>query len=140
MVDVSKSLTGIIKGSCCFILLFIAADQCTHYNRNKKPKQELFMLFLITLGLFWCSVVTSVTFSSNLSNFKKLQKIQKNAQKNPKKSKISNIPKIQQQKNYYKNPRKIQKKSPKTKKIEICIISLQTLWRSNIIVSLQIFR
>ena len=38
------------------------------------------MLFLLTLGHFWCSVVTSVTLSSNLSNFeknpKKIQKIQ----------------------------------------------------------------
>ena len=37
------------------------------------------MLFLLTLGNFWCFVVTSVTFSSNLSNFEKYQK-------NPKKS------------------------------------------------------
>ena len=49
------------------------------------PKKELFMLFWLTLGHFWSSVVTSVTFSSNLSNFeknpenplKKIQKIQK---------------------------------------------------------------
>ena len=27
------------------------------------------MLFWLTLGHFWCSVVTSATFSSNLSNF-----------------------------------------------------------------------
>ena len=40
-------------------------------------KKELFTLFVPILGHFWCSVVTSVTFSSNLCNFKKIQKIQK---------------------------------------------------------------
>ena len=34
-------------------------------------KKELFTLFVPILGHFWCSVVTSVTFSSNLSNFEK---------------------------------------------------------------------
>ena len=36
---------------------------------------RLFMLFMLILGHFWCSVVTSVNYSSNLSNFKK--KVQK---------------------------------------------------------------
>ena len=31
-----------------------------------REKKELFMLFWLTLGYFWCSVVTSVTFSSNV--------------------------------------------------------------------------
>ena len=35
------------------------------------PKKELSMLFLLILGHFWCSVITSVTFSSNLSDFEK---------------------------------------------------------------------
>ena len=39
-----------------------------------RAKKELFMLFWLTLGHFWCSVVTSVTFSSNLSNFFKKSK------------------------------------------------------------------
>ena len=43
-------------------------------------KKGPFMLFWLTLGNFWCSVVTSVTFSSPLSNFEKNPK-------NPKKSK-----------------------------------------------------
>ena len=34
-------------------------------------------LFVLILGDFWCSVVTSVTFSSNLSNFNKKPKKQK---------------------------------------------------------------
>ena len=33
-------------------------------------KNKLFMLLKLILGIFWCSVVTSVTFSSNLRNFK----------------------------------------------------------------------
>ena len=37
-------------------------------------KKELFMLFWLTLGHFWCSVVTSVTFSNNLSNYEKKKK------------------------------------------------------------------
>ena len=32
-------------------------------------KKKLFRQFLLILGNFWCLVVTSVTFSSNLSNF-----------------------------------------------------------------------
>ena len=39
------------------------------------------MLFLLILGPFWCSVVTSVTFSSNISSF----------EKNPKKCKKKHI-------------------------------------------------
>ena len=35
-------------------------------------QNELFMLFLLILGKFWCSVITSVTFSSELCNFKKI--------------------------------------------------------------------
>ena len=42
-----------------------------------RAKKGLFMLFLLTLGLFWCLVVTSVTFSGNLSNFEKKSKKQK---------------------------------------------------------------
>ena len=53
-----------------------------------RAKKELFMLFWLTLGHFWCSVVTSVTFSSNLSNFEKNSKNPKKIQKN------SKIPKI----------------------------------------------
>ena len=33
-------------------------------------KKELFMLIVLILGHFWCSVVTSVTLSSNLNNLK----------------------------------------------------------------------
>ena len=34
-------------------------------------KKKCFTLFVLTLGHFWCSVVTSTTFNSNLSNFDK---------------------------------------------------------------------
>ena len=37
-----------------------------------RAKKEIFMLFWLTLGHVWCSVVTSVTFSSNISNFEKI--------------------------------------------------------------------
>ena len=43
-------------------------------------KKKLLTLFVIILGNFWCSVITSVMFSSYLSNFEKNLK-------NPKKSK-----------------------------------------------------
>ena len=44
-------------------------------------KKELFRLLVLILGNFWCSLVTSITFSSNLSNF------EKNPKKSPKNSK-----------------------------------------------------
>ena len=67
-----------------------------------RAKKKLIMLFWPIFGIFWCPVVTLVTFSSNLSNFernpKKTKKIQKN--KNPK---ISKNPKIKKKP---KNPKK----------------------------------
>ena len=48
-------------GFCLLFRLFLALW----------ANKELFMLFLLILSNFWCSVVTSVTFSSNLSNFEK---------------------------------------------------------------------
>ena len=36
-----------------------------------RAKKELIMLCGSILGHFWCPVVTSITFSSNVSNFKK---------------------------------------------------------------------
>ena len=66
-----------------------------------RAKKELYMLFWLTLGHFWCSVVTSVTFSSNLSNFEKIQKIQEKSKK------------IHKNSNKYKN----NTKNPKIKDI-----------------------
>ena len=43
-----------------------------------RAKKDLYTLCVLTLGHFWCSVIISVTFSSNLSNFEKNPKIQKN--------------------------------------------------------------
>ena len=40
-------------------------------------KMELLVLFLLILGNYWGSVVTSVTFSSKLSKFGKKSKISK---------------------------------------------------------------
>ena len=79
------------------------------------------MLFWLILGHFWCSVVTLVTFSSNLNNFEKIQtKIQK-IQKNPKK--IQNLNKLQQKNIYiyiikFKKKRKKIRKSVKNRKIQ----------------------
>ena len=49
-------------------------------------KKRAFMLFLPNFGNFWCSVVTVVTFSSNLSNFERNKKKLKKSKKNPKKN------------------------------------------------------
>ena len=68
-----------------------------------QKKRAFYICFGPDFGHFWWSVVTSVTFSSNLSNLKKIQKIQKiqksqqiqKSQKNSKKTKKpQNIPKI----------------------------------------------
>ena len=66
-------------------------------------QKRAFILFVPILSQFWCSVVTSVKFISNLNNFEKNKKKCK-ISKNSKKSKIS---------------LKIQKKKPiKTKKCQ----------------------
>ena len=45
-------------------------------------KKVLFMIFWLTLGHFWCSLLTLVTFTSKISNFeKKSTKIHKNSNK-----------------------------------------------------------
>ena len=51
-----------------------------------RAKKEFFRLFVLILSYFWCSVVTSIIFSSNLSNFEK-NKTLKNLER--KKSKLS---------------------------------------------------
>ena len=52
------------------------------------------MLFWPIFGIFWCPVVTLVTFSSYLSNFlKEYKKKQKNPKKNPNNFKKSKSPK-----------------------------------------------
>ena len=63
-------------------------------------KKEVFMLFLSTLDRFWCSVITSVTFSRNISYFEIFLK-------NPKK--IQKYLKISKKFQNKKNPKKIQK-------------------------------
>ena len=73
-------------------------------------KKGLFMLFLPILGYFRCSVVTSVTFSSNLNNF---EKNPKKSQENFKKSVI----KSKNVKKYITKPKsgKCKKKFKKSK-------------------------
>ena len=71
-------------------------------------KKELFILFVLILGHFECSVVTSLTFSSNLINF----------EKNPKITKIQN--KIQKiQKNPIRKKKKIIKNTHKKQRSKI---------------------
>ena len=85
--------------------------------------KELIILFWPIFGIFWCPVVTLVTFSSNLGNLKKSKKnpkISKNFKKLKNLSKIPKIPKIKKKskKNPKKNLSKIQKsmKNPTNKK------------------------
>ena len=76
-------------------------------------KNWVFMLFWLTLGHFWCSVVTSVTFNSNLSNFEK--NLWTKSKKIPNKSKISKHPTKSKKSEKKKKSQKTQKKSIKTK-------------------------
>ena len=71
------------------------------------------MLFWLTLVHSWCSVVTSVTFSSNLSNFFLSKKSSKTSQEISKSPNYPNISKIRKS----KNPKKSPKKCHKIKKI-----------------------
>ena len=68
-----------------------------------RAKKELIMLFWPIFGIFWCPVVTLVTFSSNHSN------IERNRKK-PKKSKKKIIQKFQKIQNSKKSKNK---KNPK---------------------------
>ena len=67
------------------------------------------MLFWPIFGIFWCPVVTLVTFSSNLSNF---ARIPKKPKKSKKKKTIQKFQKVQKFKNV-QNIKKIFKKNPK---------------------------
>ena len=73
-------------------------------------EKELCMLSWLTLGNFWSSVVTSVTFSSNLSNF---QKNPKNPKKFKESKKNQTYPKSSTIQKNSKNPRKSKKKEEK---------------------------
>ena len=75
-----------------------------------QAKKKLFMLFWLTLGHFWCSVVTSETFSSPLSNFpKNLKKSPKKSPKIPQNPKYQKYQKYQNSKKSKKIPQKFQK-------------------------------
>ena len=52
-------------------LLLAPAEGFDRGSFCPSKKKKLIMLFWFILGHFWCSVVTLVTFSSNLNNFKK---------------------------------------------------------------------
>ena len=72
------------------------------------------MLFWLTLGRFWCSLVTSVTFGSNLSNIKK--KIQK-IRKKKKRKKYQKYPKINKNQVNLNKPKNLLKKNTKNLKM-----------------------
>ena len=72
------------------------------------------MLFWPIFGNLWCSVVTLVTFSSNLSNCERNTKKPKKIKKIQKNWKISKNPKIYKKSKNPKNP----KKSKKFQKIQ----------------------
>ena len=76
--------------------------------------KSFFLMFCLTLGQFWCSVLTSVTFSSALRNFQKNPKNRKKSQKNPKYPKISKIKK--KNKKIRENPQKPKKSITKNPK------------------------
>ena len=71
-VSTKFALIAILEGIARYAGLLLApAEGFSIYLRLFWPswqKNELFMLFVLILGHFWFSVVTSVTFSSNLSN------------------------------------------------------------------------
>ena len=56
-----------------------------HSFKTFKILKDLKMALLLIVGHFWCTVVTSVTFNSNLSNFENNPKNPKNIQKKSKK-------------------------------------------------------
>ena len=68
------------------------------------------MLFWLTLGHVWCSVVTLVTFSSNLITLKKFKIIQKNP-----KNQRKNVQK-RNTKNLRKSPKKVTKNPQNTER------------------------
>ena len=77
------------------------------------------MLILLILAHFWCSLVTSVTFSSNLSKFEwektKIPKyIKQKIQQNPKYQKISKMQEEEKKVKKMGNVKKCQQK-PKNK-------------------------
>ena len=89
---------------------------CYNKDNKKGKKSKLLTLFLLILGHFCCSVVTSVTFSDNLSIFliRKKRKVnyfffpkKKKNQKNPKNYDFCYIPlKIEKVKALKKERRK----------------------------------
>ena len=48
-----------------------------YFQLLRRASAKAFILFVPILSHFWCSVVTSITFISNLSNFEKKIKISK---------------------------------------------------------------
>ena len=110
-------------------LLLAPAEGCGLWPRLFLPfgqKKRLFMLIWLTLDHFWCSVVTSVAFSSNLRNFEILVK----NPKMPKQSKISKN--LKNSKKKIKKPEKSQKKSNKNQKNPKKIGKFQKIRKSEI--------
>ena len=91
-------ICGPTSSSCGRLQPSAKAFSCTSSN-----KKNFVFCFDLVVDHFWCSVVTLVTFSSNLSNFQKDPKNPKQIQEIPKNPKYSKCPKIQENP---KNPRK----------------------------------
>ena len=72
-------------------------------------KKGLFMLLVLILGHFWCSVVTSVTFTKNFSKFKNNSFFLKKNKKIQKQQKLKDKKKYSRNKSkkHYKNNSKI---------------------------------
>ena len=84
-----------MKGKTIFLLWQILEDTTRYAGLVLAPaakaffgplgKKEVIKLFWPIFGNSWCTVVTMVTFSSNLTNFKRIQKTKKNEGKKSKK-------------------------------------------------------
>ena len=68
------SFSNIVEDIACYAGFLLAPAECfgpVFFALGERI--ELFMLFLLILGHFLCSVLTQVTFSSNHRNFEKNQ-------------------------------------------------------------------
>ena len=107
-IEIFCFIYRVLESRACYVGLILAP------TKGFKQKRERLTLFVLILGHFWCSVGTSIAFSSSFSNFEKkyikIIKINKCQEKNVKieKSKKIKFKSIQFQiKKIKKNPKKI---------------------------------
>ena len=66
-------LSDILEDTACYAGFLLApAEGLSLWPRfffALRAKKEFFMLLKLFKSIFWCLIVTSVTFSNNLSNF-----------------------------------------------------------------------